>query len=503
MKTRTYLILNVLTLALGIPIIASIAMVLAIVILEGMFKFYVEGASLVARSAVSAALGGAFMAWLWGRFARLPDTFGARYFPTLCALLYTLAIWLGLLIVTGGDFENRIFVKFGLLAFLPYLVLILHLNNEFGEPEPLLALAPLMPLVANLSFALTLAAVARLRRQPLVAMRGKRAAQAVIGGLSLSIAVLLGWQMYDRNDRLVAETSEKGIAVNLDISDYQSFSANNRLTSLSSLPTLRIERDWPKLNGATAFYPIYAAAAQAIYQNLDKTDVRQYVDSYRTPYAYEELIKGNVDMIFVLEPSASQRRQAEEHGVSLAMRPFAREAFVFVTHKDNPVSGLAAEQVRAIYSGRINGWSEVGGPDERIFPYQRSEDSGSQTTMLATVMKGKTMRKPLEAEVDEGMYGLIRRIANYQNRANSLGYTFLYYTTQMKRADDLRLLAIDGVEPTVENIRNGSYPFTVDVYMVTTGKPSANTQALIDWFLSPQGQKLVEDVGYVAMGDVK
>lgn len=95
------------------------------------------------------------------------------------------------------------------------------------------------------------------------------------------------------------------------------------------------------------------------------------------------------------------------------------------------------------------------------------------------------------------MGGLVRRVANYQNVTNALGYSFRYYASQMDNNERLRLLAINGVAPTVETIRNGSYPFTVDVYMVTTDKSSANTQALIDWFLSPQGQKLVEDVGYV------
>jgi phosphate transport system substrate-binding protein len=63
----------------------------------------------------------------------------------------------------------------------------------------------------------------------------------------------------------------------------------------------------------------------------------------------------------------------------------------------------------------------------------------------------------------------------------------------------IKLLAIDGVEPTPENIRNGSYPFTVDVNIVTAGSTNPHLEALIDWTLSPQGQKLIEDVGYVGI----
>lgn len=90
-------------------------------------------------------------------------------------------------------------------------------------------------------------------------------------------------------------------------------------------------------------------------------------------------------------------------------------------------------------------------------------------------------------------------VAEYRNTHNAIGYTFRYYATQMHSNKEIKLLAINDVAPTVENIRNGSYPYTVDVYMVTREHPTAETQNLVDWFLSPQGQQLVQDVGYVPL----
>ena len=60
-------------------------------------------------------------------------------------------------------------------------------------------------------------------------------------------------------------------------------------------------------------------------------------------------------------------------------------------------------------------------------------------------------------------------------------------------------LAIDGVAPTPENIRNGTYPFVVDLCAVTTGNESENARKLIDWSLSDQGQRLIERCGYVGL----
>ena len=82
----------------------------------------------------------------------------------------------------------------------------------------------------------------------------------------------------------------------------------------------------------------------------------------------------------------------------------------------------------------------------------------------------------------------------------ALGFSFRYYSTEMLRNNQIKLLSIDGVAPTVENIRSGAYPLVATVYMVTARPRSKNTQKIVDFMLSPEGQKLVEDTGYVSLG---
>jgi phosphate transport system substrate-binding protein len=64
---------------------------------------------------------------------------------------------------------------------------------------------------------------------------------------------------------------------------------------------------------------------------------------------------------------------------------------------------------------------------------------------------------------------------------------------------DAKLLSVDGFAPSRENIRNGNYPFVADFYAVTNGEPEGNVKSLIDWILSPQGQKIIEDTGYTPL----
>ncbi|MDR3159033.1 MAG: substrate-binding domain-containing protein [Zoogloeaceae bacterium] len=292
------------------------------------------------------------------------------------------------------------------------------------------------------------------------------------------------------------------------------------LTFPKGAPALAITRDYPRLDGATAFAHVYMAAAQAIYRDepidaewgrpptssphkraawmISRRD--SYLDgmsvhSSTTPVAYECLIQGEADMIFALAPSAEQREKAAEAGLTLKLTPFAREAFVFVTSAENPVDHLTLAQVRAIYSGQITNWKEVGGVDAPILAFQRPSGSGSQTIM-ETVMQGSHLQEARRENIPMSMGMMVRMVAEYRNLHNALGYSFRYYATELNPVPGLKLLAIDDVAPTLENVRNGSYPFTVEVYMVSARPLSENTQKLADWFLSDEGQRFVETAGY-------
>jgi phosphate transport system substrate-binding protein len=285
-------------------------------------------------------------------------------------------------------------------------------------------------------------------------------------------------------------------------------------------PVLAITQDYPRLDGATSFAHVYMAAAQAIYRNepveakwgRPPTSPRKRAawmislrDNYRgsanvrnstTPTAYEHLIQGKADMIFVLAPSAKQQEKAAKAGLTLKLTPFAREAFVFVTSAENPVDRLTLAQIRAIYSGQITNWKEVGGADAPILAFQRPPGSGSQTIM-EMVMQGSRLQEAVEENIPFGMGTMLVVVAKYRNLHNALGYSFRYYATELDPVPGLKLLAIDDVAPTLENVRNGSYPLTVEGYMVSARPLSANTQKLADWFLSDEGQRFVEKAGYV------
>jgi ABC-type phosphate transport system substrate-binding protein len=112
--------------------------------------------------------------------------------------------------------------------------------------------------------------------------------------------------------------------------------------------SLCLSEDLPRLDGATAFYPIYRTIARGIYRIGDE-ELQGYVNLSRTSEAYNRLIHGETDLIFVLQPSDEQIQAARDTGLELRLTPIAKEAFVFFVSERNPVSNLSTGQIQDIY----------------------------------------------------------------------------------------------------------------------------------------------------------
>lgn len=285
------------------------------------------------------------------------------------------------------------------------------------------------------------------------------------------------------------------LSQSLNFDDFTPFEGEY-VATLDEPATLSFTSELPILDGAKALYPVYAAFAQAVYP-----PALSYADLWDSPVrmtntinCYEALVNGEADVIFVAQPSPEQLLLAENAGVSYSFTPICYEAFVFVVSEDNPVDGLTVDDIRHIYSGEATHWGEFGAPElGEIVAYQRNENSGSQTTLQYLMGDTRLVTPPKEYSMDAMEDILVT--ANYKNSPNAIGFSFRYYTTVMQRAT-VKLLALDGVYPSEENIANGTYPVISTLYAVTLGDESEHTRMLLDWITGEQGQALVKAVGY-------
>jgi phosphate transport system substrate-binding protein len=108
------------------------------------------------------------------------------------------------------------------------------------------------------------------------------------------------------------------------------------------------------------------------------------------------------------------------------------------------------------------------------------------------------MKAPTEKVIAE-MGALVDAVAVYTNEEDAIGYSYYYYVTDMWKNDKVKLLAVDGVYPDKNTISDGTYPIRTAYYAVMrSDEPKeSNARKLLSWILSPQGQQIAEEAGYV------
>ena len=290
------------------------------------------------------------------------------------------------------------------------------------------------------------------------------------------------------------------VAPNIDVNEYLPFDENSKIVKMDS-KTLKFTEDdeLPRIDGASAAFPVYSAFVHAVYPNIEATELYNGVFEYNnTRGGYQKLARKEIDIFIGAGPSKEQKAYAEEQGTEFVYTQIGWEAFVFFVHKDNPINSLTVEQIKGIYSGKITNWREVGGSDEAIIPFQRDEGSGSQSMMLRFM--GDTPLMEAETKTIQGMGAVIEEVVDYQSRAGSIGYSFRYYIEGIVQNPEVKMIAVEGVAPTADNVRNNTYPIITPVYAVTyANNPNTNVARLVEWILSEEGQYIIEQTGYVGM----
>ncbi len=167
----------------------------------------------------------------------------------------------------------------------------------------------------------------------------------------------------------------------------------------------------------------------------------------------------------------------------------AQDAIAIIVNPQNTVQDLSLEQVRAVFSGNVTNWKQVGGRDHPIVLVNREEGSGTRESFQKFVMGKQDVS--LDSLVQDSN-GAIRQVVS--NDPNAIGYISLGLVNPKVRA-----LTISGIQPTVENIEAGKYTLVRPFLFVLDGPPSAEVKAFIDFVLSSTGQDLLSKEGLVTV----
>lgn len=270
----------------------------------------------------------------------------------------------------------------------------------------------------------------------------------------------------------------------------------NHETATASLQ-LSLE-EYPVMDGSTANLPMMAEVMSQVC-GITLEEAEELTNCAKTPQAWENLVNGTSDILLVYEAAEDTKKVLEESGVELEITPVGRDALVFINNEKNPVDNLTQKQLIDIYTGKITNWNEVGGDNLDIAAYQRVETSGSQSLFMKLLMKDiEPVNAPREYRPSE-MGELIDELASYNNEGSALGYSVFYYASYMYQQPGLKMIAVDGVNPSDETIADGSYPLLNEYYVAIRAEEPEDSPACLlrDWILSDEGKAAIIKAGYI------
>ena len=210
------------------------------------------------------------------------------------------------------------------------------------------------------------------------------------------------------------------------------------------------------------------------------------------------LINGTTDIAESSRPMKDKEKEEvkAKRGNEVLELPVAVDGLAVYVHESNPVSELTLQQIKAIYTGQIKNWKEVGGRDDRILLYSRENNSGTYAYFKEHVLENADFHPT--AQTLPGTAAVINALAKDRR---GIGYGGIAYGKGIKHLKVKRDASSPAVEPTMENVLTSKYPISRFLYWYFAGAPTGDLKALSLWVLSKEGQTVVEKVGYYPLSD--
>jgi phosphate transport system substrate-binding protein len=244
-----------------------------------------------------------------------------------------------------------------------------------------------------------------------------------------------------------------------------------------------------KVAGSTTVMPLVEASAEEF--NRIQDGVRVSVSGGGTGVGIKNVAEGLADI--AMSSRDVKPEEIASYGDRFVEFLVAYDAIALVVSDpiyEAGITDLSREEVRAIYSGDVANWKDLGGPDERIYVVAREVGSGTRDTFNAMVMGREEAETP-GVTTYHGSNAEVKTAVTRSDKA--IGYVGMNYL----EGGAFRAVAFQGVEAREETIKGGSYPLSRALLLYTFGEPSPEVRAFIDFILSEEGQKIVAESGFV------
>lgn len=250
------------------------------------------------------------------------------------------------------------------------------------------------------------------------------------------------------------------------------------------------------LSGSSALLPLVEASIDGFVEKNSGYDINAQAGG--SGAGLTQVLDGSVDIgnsdIFANE------KLEEDKAKELVDHKVVAQGFAVVVNEAAGVKELTKQQIQDVFSGKVKNWKEVGGADKEIFLVHRPSSSGTRATFVKTVLGGdKNLENDSLGSVQDSSGAVAKAMAQNDGAVSYLALSYL----NSDEAKSMVKVAIDGVEASKENITTGKYPFWSWGHMYTKGEPTAEAKKFIDYIMSEDNKKVVEDTGFISGSEMK
>lgn len=243
-----------------------------------------------------------------------------------------------------------------------------------------------------------------------------------------------------------------------------------------------------RIDGSTTVLPIAQKAAEVFMKK--NPSIRVYVSGSGSGTGIKALIDGTTDIATSSrEAKDKEIASGKDKGVTLTAHRVALDGIVPIVHPSMKVNNVTTEQLRDIYNGKIKSWKEIGGPDRPIATVSRDTSSGTYEVWEEKILKGDRVRPDALLVASNGQ--AVQTVS--QNRY-AIGYVGIGYIDK-----SIKALRVNDKTASASSVRDGSWPIARPLFMYTNGKPAGVIAKFIEFVLSKEGQKIVNEVKYVSI----